>query len=154
MPDADEAKRAHREENVFVQISQVGNARQKVIDDKLEADRSEEEGEGELQPILRPREFDAERRKRQNRDEKHDQEHVPHVETVSASGGREGVERKKGGKVKIRYMLGHPQLRHNQCKKKMTDNSSLLGSFCSLSGAHSQFLAIEVLYLVLMLSFF
>ena len=97
MPDADEAKRAHREENVFVQISQVGNARQKVIDDKLEADRSEEEGEGELQPILRPREFDAERRKRQNRDEKHDQEHVPHVETVSGSEGKERGRRGRKG---------------------------------------------------------
>ena len=56
-----------------------------MIDDEFEADRSEEEGEGQLEAILRTRKLDAESRKRQNRDEKHDQEHVPHVKTVSGN---------------------------------------------------------------------
>ena len=54
-----------------------------MIDDELEADGGEEQREGKLKTILRPSELDAERRERQNRDEKHDQENVPHVKTVS-----------------------------------------------------------------------
>ena len=60
-----------------------------MIDDKFEADGCEEQGEGKLKTVLRPSELDAERRERQNRDEKHDQEHVPHVKTVSGEGEKQ-----------------------------------------------------------------
>lgn len=51
------------------QVCEVGDPGQTLVDDELEGDVGEHEGEGELQPVLDETDIDREREKRQTRDQ-------------------------------------------------------------------------------------